>query len=143
MHNFAFAEVKGHPPSIRPVTGCNYNYSQNHRKVGPPLFWLTYCMEALEFIPNCSVVDPDPHHFGNLYPHPDPQPHQIKIRIRIIIYRLDPEPDLDPHQFADVKQKCMEYEPILALFKGFEPVFEARIWIPIRIRIRMKSKIKK
>jgi hypothetical protein len=30
-----------------------------------------------------SVVDPDPHHFGNLDPHPDP--HQIKIRIRIRI----------------------------------------------------------
>ncbi len=28
-----------------------------------------------------SVVDPDPHHFGNL----DPHPHQIKIRIRIRI----------------------------------------------------------
>jgi hypothetical protein len=30
-----------------------------------------------------SVVDPDPHHFGNLDPHPDPHPHQIKTRIRI------------------------------------------------------------
>ncbi len=36
--------------------------------------------------PQISVVDPDPHldpdphHFGNLDPHPDP--HQIKIRIR-------------------------------------------------------------
>ncbi len=29
----------------------------------------------------------------------------------------------DPHQFADVKPKCMEYEPILALFQGFEPFF--------------------
>jgi hypothetical protein len=26
-----------------------------------------------------------------------------KIRIRIKIFKLDPEPDLDPHQFADVK----------------------------------------
>ncbi len=50
-----------------------------------------------------SVVDSDPHHFGNL------DPHQIKIRIRIKIYELDPEPDPDPHQFADVKPKCMEY----------------------------------
>jgi hypothetical protein len=38
-----------------------------------------------------SVVDPDPHHFGNLDPaphqenNPDPDPHQIKIRIRIRI----------------------------------------------------------
>jgi hypothetical protein len=56
----------------------------------------------------------DMHHFGNL----DPQPHQIKIRTRIKIYKLDPEPDPDPHQCADVKPKCIEYEPILALFQG-------------------------
>jgi hypothetical protein len=56
-------------------------------------------------------VDPDPHHLGNLDPHPDRHLHQIKIliRIRIKIYKLDPEPD--PHQFA-VKPKCMEYDPI-------------------------------
>jgi hypothetical protein len=59
-----------------------------------------------------SVVDP--HHFAKL----DPHPHQIKIRIRIKIYNLDPGPDPDPRQFTDVKPKCMEYEPILALFKG-------------------------
>ncbi len=29
----------------------------------------------------------------------------------------------------------MEYEPILALFQGFESFFEARIWIRIRIRV--------
>jgi hypothetical protein len=48
-----------------------------------------------------SVVDPDPHHFGNL----DPHPHEIKIRKRIND-KLDPEPD--PHQFADDKPKCVE-----------------------------------
>jgi hypothetical protein len=34
-----------------------------------------------------QFVDPDPHHFGNLDPHPDPDahPHQIKIRILIRI----------------------------------------------------------
>jgi hypothetical protein len=42
-----------------------------------------------------NVVDPDPHHFGNLGPDPDrhrhqgdkpdPDPHQLKIRIRIRI----------------------------------------------------------
>jgi hypothetical protein len=58
-------------------------------------------------------VDPDPHHFGNL------DPHQIKIRIRIKTYKLDLYSD--PHQFADVKPKCMEYEHILALFLEFEP----------------------
>jgi hypothetical protein len=30
----------------------------------------------------------DPHHFGNLDPHPDPHPHQIKIRIRIRIKEI-------------------------------------------------------
>jgi hypothetical protein len=59
----------------------------------------------------------DPHHFGNL----DPHPHQIKIRIRIKIYKLDP----DPLQFADVKPKCMEYDPIYCKhFQGFEPFFK-------------------
>jgi hypothetical protein len=37
----------------------------------------------------------------------------------------EPEPEPDPHQFADDKPKCMEYEPILALFQGFEPLFES------------------
>jgi hypothetical protein len=55
-----------------------------------------------------SVVDP--HHFGNLDPHPDPHPHQMKIRSRIKNFKLDPEPDPDPHQFADVKPNCMEFE---------------------------------
>jgi hypothetical protein len=41
----------------------------------------------------------DPHHSDMLYPEPD------------------------PHQFADNKPKCMEYEPILALFQGFDPLF--------------------
>jgi hypothetical protein len=34
---------------------------------------------------------------------------------------LDPEPDA--HLLADDKLKCMKYEPILALFQWFEPVF--------------------
>jgi hypothetical protein len=44
----------------------------------------------------------------------------IRIRIkkiRIKIYKLDPEKDPDPHQFADVKPKCIEYAPYLALFQ--------------------------
>jgi hypothetical protein len=77
----------------------------------------------------------------------DPHPHQIKIRIRIRfrikIHKLDPESDPDPHQFANVRPKCMEYEPILALFfQGVEPFCEAMIWIRIRIRIRLKSRIR-
>ncbi len=80
----------------------------------------------------------DPHLFGNL----DPHQHQIKIRIRIRIkiYKLDLEPNPDPRQFADVKPKCIEYEPILALIQGFEPFFKARI--QFRIRIREKSRIR-
>jgi hypothetical protein len=76
-------------------------------------------------MPFASVVYPDPHNFGNLNSHPDPHSHEIKIRIRIKIFKLDPERDPDPHQFADVKPKCTEYEPILALFQGFEPLFKA------------------
>jgi hypothetical protein len=58
----------------------------------------------------------DPHHFGNLDPHPD------------------------PHQFADDKPKRMEYVAIWALFHGFEPFYlKARIRIRIRIRINKKS----
>ncbi len=87
-------------------------------------------------------MDPDPHHFGNLDPRPDPHPYKIKIRIRIRIkiYKLDPDPG--PHKFADVKPKCMEYEPILAPFQGFEPFFEARIWFRTRIRISVKSRVR-
>jgi len=85
-------------------------------------------------------VDPDPNNFGNLDPHPDlyPDPHldlhlhvavnphqiKIQIQIRVKIYKLDLEPD--PHQFADVKPKCTEYELILEFFQGFKPFFEAR-----------------
>jgi hypothetical protein len=46
--------------------------------------------------------------------------------------------DPDPHQFADVTPKWMEYEPILALFQGFELFFEARI----RIRVKYKNFIR-
>jgi hypothetical protein len=92
-------------------------------------------------------MDPDPHHFGNLDPLRDPHPRQIKIRIQIQIrtqiYKLDPEPDPDARQFVDVKPKCMEYEPILALFQGFEPFLKLgsgspRIRVKSRIRIRIK-----
>ncbi len=82
-------------------------------------------------------------YFGNLDPHPDP--HQIKSRSRSASNKnkdldphqsdkLDSEPDPDPHQFADLP-KCMEYEPIWALFKGLSLHLEARIWIRIRIPI--------
>ncbi len=60
-----------------------------------------------------SVVDP--HHFGNLDPHPDP--HQIKIQIRIRIHievKLDP----GPHQVADDKPK---YFSTLCASKDLDP----------------------
>ncbi len=37
------------------------------------------------------------------------------------------------------KPKCTEYEPLLALFQGFEPFFKARIRIRIRIHINKKN----
>ncbi len=60
-------------------------------------------------------MDPDPRHFVNLDPHPDPHsdPHQSD--------KLDPEPDPDRNPFSDVKPKCIEYEPLLAVLQGFEP----------------------
>jgi hypothetical protein len=64
-------------------------------------------------------VRKDPHHFGNL------DPHKIKIRIRIKFCKPNPEPDPNLHKFADVLPKCMEFEPILALFQGFEPFFKS------------------
>jgi hypothetical protein len=45
-------------------------------------------------------ADPDPHQSDKL--DPAPAPHQSD--------KLNPDPD--PQQFADDKQKCMEYKPI-------------------------------
>jgi hypothetical protein len=51
----------------------------------------------------------------------DPDPDQIEKKDPDLHQRdkLDP----DPHQFADSKPKCMENEPIRALFQGFELLF--------------------
>jgi hypothetical protein len=54
-----------------------------------------------------------PQHFGNL----DPDPHRDSQQSDQL------HPDLDTHQFADEKPKCMEYELILELSQGFEPLF--------------------
>ena len=81
-------------------------------------------------------------HFGNLNPHPheiksesgsestsnknqDPDLHQSD--------KLDLEPDLDLHQFADDKPKCIEYEHFI---KGLRLHLEARIWIQIRSTVQ-------
>jgi hypothetical protein len=52
----------------------------------------------------------------------NPYPHQIEIRSAAgsasnknqdpYPHRSDFKPDPDPHQFADDKPKCMEFEPI-------------------------------
>jgi hypothetical protein len=71
------------------------------------------------------LIRKDLHHFGNLDPHQIQSGSGSASGSAYIFISWIP-----PHQFADVKLKCTEYEPILALFKGFEPFFfEARIWI--------------
>jgi hypothetical protein len=52
-------------------------------------------------IGSVSVVDPESGSTSNK--HQDKDPHKKDM--------LDPELDPDPHQFADDKPKCMEYEP--------------------------------
>ncbi len=42
---------------------------------------------------------------------------RIRIRIRIKTYKLNPEPDLDKLQFADVKPKCMVWN--MSIFEHF------------------------
>jgi hypothetical protein len=69
-------------------------------------------------------MDPDPHQSAKL--DTDPHPHQSDYQ--------------DPDQFADGKPKCMEYEPICALFQGFEPLLQARI--QIRICNKLKDRIR-
>jgi hypothetical protein len=73
------------------------------------------------------------------------------IRIRInVIPKLDPDPDQsdkldpDPRQFTDDKPKCMENEPIRALFSRFCAfILEARIrnCKNVKDRIRIRSKV--
>jgi hypothetical protein len=64
------------------------------------------------------------------------------------IERKDSHPDpyqsdkQDPvsHQFADYKQKCIEYEPLSTFVKVLSLYLEARIRIQILIRIRINVK---
>ncbi len=81
-----------------------------------------------------SVVDPEPYKLKGTDPHkierydPDLDPRKRdkldRIRIRSSIkVKLDPDPD--PYQFSHGKPKCIENEPISALFQGFEPFLEA------------------
>jgi hypothetical protein len=69
-----------------------------------------------------NVADLDPHQIEKQDPHQSDKlevdPYQDSNK-----KKLDPDPDLGPHQFADDKPKSMEYEPIWALFQGFEHLF--------------------
>jgi hypothetical protein len=62
----------------------------------------------------------------------------VKLRNISQISFVDP----NPHQFADDGPKFIKYEPILALFQGFEPLLEARIWIRIRVKGRIQVRIR-
>jgi hypothetical protein len=63
-------------------------------------------VKLLTFSPH--VVDP--HHFGNLEPHPDSDLYQSD--------KLDPEPDTDSHQLADDKPNVWNLSLFLHFFKG-------------------------
>jgi hypothetical protein len=54
----------------------------------------------------------DPQHYFELY-------QTSSYLFDCMLQPLYPKPD--PDQFADDKPKCMEYEPICALFHSFEP----------------------
>jgi hypothetical protein len=68
------------------------------------------------WIRNTCVVDPDPHYFENLDPHPDPEPHSYPHQRD----KLDPEPDPDTHKFADGKPNVWNMSLFEHFFKGFE-----------------------
>ncbi len=60
----------------------------------------------------------------------DPNPHGslvtwIRIRIHIRIKKKSGAA-LNKNLFADDKPICIEYEPILAIFQGFEPLFDRK-----------------
>jgi hypothetical protein len=61
-----------------------------------------------------SVVDSDPHHFGNL----DPHRIKIRIRIRIKVIRWIRNQISDPHQFADEKPNIWNTSLFKHFFKG-------------------------
>ena len=54
----------------------------------------------------------------NIRLHPPPRAHLRRTKVSRKL--LDPEPDPDPHQFADDKPQCVKYEPIFSNF--------TRIW---------------
>jgi hypothetical protein len=74
-------------------------------------------------------VDPDPHHFGDLYPHSVPRQLKIRIRIRIRI-RIN---------LQMTRQQVWNMSLFEHCFKGLSLYLEARIWIRIRIRVKVGS----
>ncbi len=85
----------------------------------------------------------DPHHFGILDPHLNPYPHKIKVRIRIRIrIRVISWIRIRINLQGQAKMCGIWYEPILALFKGLSLYLEARIWIRIRVKRRIRIRVK-
>jgi hypothetical protein len=85
-----------------------------------------------------SVLDPDPHHFGNLDLPPDP--HQIKIRIRIKVISCIRNRIWIRIDLKMIRQNAWNISLFLHFFKGSSLYLEARIWIWTRIRIRGRVK---
>jgi hypothetical protein len=111
---------------------------------------------ALYFSVYANDVEPDPHHFGKLDPHPDPLSHQIKIRISqhqnphqmkiSILIRIKVISWLQNRiririNLQMTSQNVWNMSLIEHFCKGMNIYLEARIWIRIQIRIRVKSRI--
>jgi hypothetical protein len=95
-------------------------------------------------------VDPDPHHFCiwihiRISRNKNTDPLQIKNHVPDPVPdesdKLDQDLEPDPHQSADYKQKCIEYEPIEHFYKGLSLYLEARIWILIRMRLNNRIRV--
>jgi hypothetical protein len=87
-----------------------------------------------------SVVETDPHRFGNA----DPHPHQIKIRIRISVrIRIQVIRWVRNRIRINLQmtsQNVWDVSLLERFFKGLSLYWEGRIWI--RISIRVKSRIR-
>ncbi len=78
-----------------------------------------------------SVVDPDPririrmdpHHFGNLDPHPGPHPHYSKIAIRIHIKVISWIRNPIRINLQMTRQNVWNMSLFELFFRGFERLF--------------------
>jgi hypothetical protein len=83
-----------------------------------------------------SVVDPDPHHFGNF----DPYSHQIKIRIRIkVVSWIRNRIRINLQMTSQNVWNMSRFEHF---FKWVSLYLEAMIWIRIRIRVKILIRIR-